>query len=214
MNTGRPALANLNGFVVLVAAFLAGAQAFNLATPDAGLPYILFSVFFLVLLLNTLAASPDRVRVLRRLLDVFQVREHPDPRRAVFGYCTTIKNRYYAWKFQSSGKIQALDPRMSIRTSVKNHMSEPWQPQVIDIGTASLQQALCVRPRHRLADIAAIHPGARSVQRQLSFAHSRPPRWRRRSPGSPCSGSNCRKCDFLFLPWKPCCPAKADPEPP
>ena len=71
MNADRPALANLNGFVVLVAAFLAGAQAFNLATPDAGLPYILFSVFFLVLLLNTLAASPDRVRVLRSLVVIF-----------------------------------------------------------------------------------------------------------------------------------------------
>lgn len=71
MNANRPALANLNGFVVLGAAFLAGAQAFNLATPDAGLPYILFSVFFLVLLLNTLAASPDRVRVLRSLVVIF-----------------------------------------------------------------------------------------------------------------------------------------------
>jgi hypothetical protein len=71
MNAGRPPLANLNGFVVLLAAFLAAAQAFNLATPDAGLPFILFSVFFLVLLLNTLAASPDRVRVLRSLVVIF-----------------------------------------------------------------------------------------------------------------------------------------------
>lgn len=71
MNAGRSAIANLNGFVVLLTMFLAGAQAFNLATPDAGLPNLLFSVFFLVLLLNTLAASPDRVRVLRSLMVIF-----------------------------------------------------------------------------------------------------------------------------------------------
>jgi hypothetical protein len=71
MNAERPAIANLNGFVVLLTMFLAGAQAFNLATPDAGLPNLLFSVFFLVLLLNTLAASPDRVRVLRSLMVIF-----------------------------------------------------------------------------------------------------------------------------------------------
>jgi len=71
MNAGRPAVANLNGFVVVLTVFLAGAQAFSLATPDAGLPNLLFSVFFLVLLLNTLAASPDRVRVLRSLMVIF-----------------------------------------------------------------------------------------------------------------------------------------------
>lgn len=71
MNSGRPAIANLNGFVVLLTMFLAGAQAFSLATPDTGLPNLLFSVFFLVLLLNTLAASPDRVRVLRSLMVIF-----------------------------------------------------------------------------------------------------------------------------------------------
>jgi len=71
MHAGRPAIANLNGFVVVLTMFLAGAQAFSLATPDAGLPNLLFSVFFLVLLLNTLAASPDRVRVLRSLMVIF-----------------------------------------------------------------------------------------------------------------------------------------------
>ena len=71
MSSARPAIANLNGFAVLVAAFLACAQAFNLATPDAGLPHLLFSVYFLVLLINTLAASPDRVRVLRSLAVIF-----------------------------------------------------------------------------------------------------------------------------------------------
>ena len=67
----RPALANINGVIVLLATFLASAQAFNVATPDSGLPRVLFNVLFLVLLGNTLAASPDRVRVLRSLLVVF-----------------------------------------------------------------------------------------------------------------------------------------------
>jgi hypothetical protein len=71
MNASRRTLANLNGFVLLVAMFLASAQAFNAATPDVGLPRVVFSVFLLVLLLNTLAASPDRVHVLRSLMVVF-----------------------------------------------------------------------------------------------------------------------------------------------
>ena len=71
MNAGRPAIANINGFVVLVTTFVACAQAFHLATPDSGLPHLLFSVYFLVLLLNTLAASPDRIRLLRSLGVIF-----------------------------------------------------------------------------------------------------------------------------------------------
>ncbi|HEV3217385.1 MAG TPA: hypothetical protein VGZ27_16770 [Vicinamibacterales bacterium] len=71
MNAGRSALANVNGLIVILAMFLASAQVFNLVTPEIGLPRLLFSVFFLVLLLNTLAASPDRVRVLRSLVVIF-----------------------------------------------------------------------------------------------------------------------------------------------
>jgi hypothetical protein len=67
LSESRPALANVNGFVVLLTLFLASAQTFAVLTPDSGLPRMLFSVYFLVLLLNTLAASPDRVRVLRSL---------------------------------------------------------------------------------------------------------------------------------------------------
>jgi hypothetical protein len=71
MSASRPALANLNGLAIIVTTFFASAQAFNLSTPEAGLPRVLCSVFLLVLLLNTLAASPDRVRVLRSLLVIF-----------------------------------------------------------------------------------------------------------------------------------------------
>ena len=38
-----------------------------LLTPDGGLPRIVLSVYLLVLMLNTLAAGPDRIRVLRSL---------------------------------------------------------------------------------------------------------------------------------------------------
>jgi hypothetical protein len=67
----RGTLANLNGLVAIFAAFLASAQAFNLATPESGLPHVLFNLFFLVLLANTSAAAPDRIRVLRSLLVIF-----------------------------------------------------------------------------------------------------------------------------------------------
>ena len=75
---------------------------------------------------------------------------------------------------------------------------EPGKAQVVGVGAAPLQQALRVRPRHRLADVAAVDLRPGRVQRQLSLAHERPPTgllplWRRRSPGSPCSGSSCRK---------------------
>ncbi|HET9481716.1 MAG TPA: hypothetical protein VFP98_08170 [Candidatus Polarisedimenticolia bacterium] len=63
----RSSLANANGVVVLASLFLAGAQVFSVLTPDSGLPRVILSVYFLVLMLNTIAAGPDRVRVLRSL---------------------------------------------------------------------------------------------------------------------------------------------------
>ena len=71
MNGSRPALANLNGGVLAAALLVASAQMFSLLTPDAGLPRVLFSVYFLVLMINTMAASADRVRVLRSLAVTF-----------------------------------------------------------------------------------------------------------------------------------------------
>ena len=67
MNPSRSGLANANGAAVLAALFLASAQVFALLTPDSGLPRIILSVYLLVLMLNTIAAGPDRVRVLRSL---------------------------------------------------------------------------------------------------------------------------------------------------
>jgi len=71
MSATRSPLANVSGAVVIVSAFVAATQAFNVAIPESGLPRLLFSVFLLVLLVNTLAASPDRVRVLRSVLVIF-----------------------------------------------------------------------------------------------------------------------------------------------
>ncbi len=64
---GRPPLARPNGIVLIGALVLAAAQLFSLLTPQAGLPRLILSGYFLILMLNTLAAAPDRRRVLRSL---------------------------------------------------------------------------------------------------------------------------------------------------
>jgi hypothetical protein len=71
MNSARSPLANTNGLVVLIAAFAATAQAFNLATPVSGLPLLVVDTLLLVLLVNTLVAAPDRTRVLRSFMVIF-----------------------------------------------------------------------------------------------------------------------------------------------
>jgi hypothetical protein len=67
MSASRNSLENLNGLVVILSTFFAATQVFNLVTPESGLPFLLFNVFLFVLLVNTLAASPDRVSVLRSM---------------------------------------------------------------------------------------------------------------------------------------------------
>jgi hypothetical protein len=71
MHGSRSLLANLNGMVASVSLFAASAQVFALLTPDAGLPRLLFSLYFFLLMLNTLAAGPDRLRAMRSLAVVF-----------------------------------------------------------------------------------------------------------------------------------------------
>ena len=67
LSSSRSALANVNGAIVLVALWLAASQALAALIPTSGLPRIASSGFLLVLLLNTAAAAPDRVRLLRSL---------------------------------------------------------------------------------------------------------------------------------------------------
>jgi hypothetical protein len=67
----RTGVENASGVVVLLTLFAASAQMFTCLTPDAGILRLLFNLFFLFLLWNTLAAQPDRGRLLRSLLVVF-----------------------------------------------------------------------------------------------------------------------------------------------
>lgn len=67
LHGSRSILGNANGVVVLAALFGASAQVLSLLTPRSGLPLFFVDVLLFVLLLNTLVAEPDRVRLLRSL---------------------------------------------------------------------------------------------------------------------------------------------------
>lgn len=67
MSASRTSLENVNGFVIVLSTFFAATQVFNLVTPEAGLPFLLFNVFLFVLLVNTLAGAHDRISVLRSM---------------------------------------------------------------------------------------------------------------------------------------------------
>jgi hypothetical protein len=67
LHASRSTLANANGAVLLVALFAATAQTLAMLTPRTGLPLLFVDIFLFVLLLNTLVAMPDRVRLLRSL---------------------------------------------------------------------------------------------------------------------------------------------------
>jgi hypothetical protein len=71
LHGSRSSVANANGAVVLAALFLAGSQLLAMLTPRSGLPLFFVDVFLFVLLLNTLVAQPDRVRLLRSLAVIF-----------------------------------------------------------------------------------------------------------------------------------------------
>jgi hypothetical protein len=71
LSASRSALANVNGLVVLLTLWLASAQIFTLLIPASGLPRIAFNVYFLLLMLNTSAADPDRPRLFRSLAVTF-----------------------------------------------------------------------------------------------------------------------------------------------
>ena len=68
MSGRRDGPGNLCGLVVLLTLFAATAQIFNALTPDAGLLHLIFTVFFIVLLWNTMVAQPDRPHLLRSLM--------------------------------------------------------------------------------------------------------------------------------------------------
>ena len=67
LHASRSALANANGAAALLALFAATAQVLAMLTPRTGLPLLFVDIFLFVLLLNTLVAMPDRIRLLRSL---------------------------------------------------------------------------------------------------------------------------------------------------
>lgn len=67
----RSPLENASGAMLGGTLLLASAQVFNCLTPEAGLLHVLANVFFLVLLLNTIAARPSGPRVMQSLGVVF-----------------------------------------------------------------------------------------------------------------------------------------------
>jgi hypothetical protein len=71
MHPSRTGLANASGAVIVVALGAAAAQTIAALTPDAGLLALIFDVAWLVLFGNTIAARPDRQRLLASLLVIF-----------------------------------------------------------------------------------------------------------------------------------------------
>jgi hypothetical protein len=71
LSASRSELANANGLVVLLTLWAAAAQTLAVLIPDSGVPKLAFGVFFLIMLLNTAAAAPDRPRLLRSLAVTF-----------------------------------------------------------------------------------------------------------------------------------------------
>ena len=67
----RSGIANASGAVIVVALGVAAAQVIAALTPEAGLLALVFDVAWLVLLGNTLAARPDRPRLLSSLMVIF-----------------------------------------------------------------------------------------------------------------------------------------------
>jgi hypothetical protein len=67
MSQSRSMLANANGAVILAALVAASGSVLTMITPRSGLPRFFVATFLLVLLVNTMVARPNRVRLLRSL---------------------------------------------------------------------------------------------------------------------------------------------------
>jgi hypothetical protein len=71
IHPSRSGLANASGAVIVLALGCAAAQTIAALTPESGVLALIFDVAWLVLLGNTMAARPDRQRLLASLLVVF-----------------------------------------------------------------------------------------------------------------------------------------------
>jgi len=71
IHPARTGLANASGAVIVVALGAAAAQTIAALTPEAGVLALVFDVAWLVLFANTIAARPERARLLSSLLVIF-----------------------------------------------------------------------------------------------------------------------------------------------
>jgi hypothetical protein len=71
IHPARTGLANASGAAIVVALGAAAAQTIAALTPEAGLLALVFDVAWLVLFANTIAARPERARLLSSLLVIF-----------------------------------------------------------------------------------------------------------------------------------------------
>jgi hypothetical protein len=71
MHATRNALENVSGLMVIATLFAASAQIFNLLTPEHGLLFAIFSLYFFIQLMTTLAGVTSRTSLLRSLTVLF-----------------------------------------------------------------------------------------------------------------------------------------------
>ncbi len=71
MNANRTSLENVSGLIALATLFVASAQIFNLLTPERGLLFVLFSLYFFIQLMTALAGVTGRISLLRSLAVLF-----------------------------------------------------------------------------------------------------------------------------------------------
>jgi hypothetical protein len=71
VSDARSGLENASGAAVLAALFLASAQVIQCLAPESGLLHLIYYTFMTVLMWNTLAAAPDRMRLLHSLFVIF-----------------------------------------------------------------------------------------------------------------------------------------------
>ncbi len=71
IHPARSGLANASGAVIVITLGAAAAQTIAALTPEAGVLALVFDVAWLVLFGNTIAARPDRARLLSSLLVIF-----------------------------------------------------------------------------------------------------------------------------------------------
>ena len=71
VSDARSGLENASGIAVLAALFIASAQVIQCLAPESGLLHVVYYTFMTILMWNTLAAAPDRMRLLHSLFVIF-----------------------------------------------------------------------------------------------------------------------------------------------